>query len=207
MPLTPIRATKPRLLLCAAALLLSACDRQAAAPPQPRIAEDSAEDCLLLVWASQARRDEAFDRANDRVEGGAISCATSTSPSQFRDAIAAIKAAAAARDKRRMLEEVGFPLLYIDAGGRQRTLDSAAIEAAFDEIFDAETLGLLQRMDLERMTVIEGQGAFFELGSLWLVVPAPGARPRLVTVNRQALAEAAAAVRREASEARADGER
>ena len=48
---------------------------------------DPAENCLLLVWSEQEDPDVEFDRANDAVNGGAISCATGTSPSQFEAAI------------------------------------------------------------------------------------------------------------------------
>lgn len=200
---TPIRAKRSELLPLAAAalLLLHGCDRPEAQQPEPVLGTN--EECLLLVWDKQLARDEAYDRANDTVEGGAISCATGTSASQFREAIAALQEAARSGDRKRMLQELGLPLLYIDAQGNSRELKSPEmVEAVFDEVFDPPMLEALSRMDLKRMTVVPDQGAFFELGSLWLVVPEAGARPRLVTVNRQALDEAAAAVRRRAQAAR-----
>ena len=36
---------------------------------------DPSENCLLMVWSDQDDPDIAFDRANDAVKGGAISCA------------------------------------------------------------------------------------------------------------------------------------
>lgn len=197
---TAIPATRLERLSGAAALLLllQGCnDPQAKQSADAVVAAD--QDCLLLVWDKQQVRDEEYDRANDKVEGGAISCVTGSTPTQFRAAIADLQAAARSGDRKRMLRELGLPLLYIDANGKSRELKSPEmVEAAFDEVFDATTLQALGRMDLKHMTVVPEQGAFFELGSLWLVVPEPGARPRLVTVNQQALSEAAAAVRRKA---------
>ncbi|HBM72098.1 MAG TPA: hypothetical protein DD436_05620, partial [Erythrobacter sp.] len=63
-------------------------------------------------------------------------------------------------------------------------------EAVFDEIFDADMLALLERLDLSQMSVAKDQGGFFELGAVWLVVDREGGRPRLMTVNRRALGEA-----------------
>lgn len=200
MRLTAIPVARLELLPCAAALLLLL---QGCNDPQAKQSADAVlttdQDCLLLVWDKQQARDETYDRANDRVEGGAISCVTGSTPTQFRAAIADLQAAARSGDRKRMLRELGLPLLYIDAGGHSRELKSPEmVEAAFDQVFDAATLQALDRMDLKHMTVVPEQGAFFELGSLWLVVPEPGARPRLVTINQQALSEAAAAVRRKA---------
>ena len=59
-------------------------------------------------------------------------------------------------------------------------------------------LALLREVDLDALTVVPDQGAFVELGSVWLVVDRKGGRPRIVTVNKQALGEAASAVRAEA---------
>ena len=63
-----------------------------------------------------------------------------------------------------------------------------------------DRFGAIERLDLSRMTVVPERGGFFELGSIWLVVDKMGARPRLVTVNRQALDEAAGAARRKAQD-------
>ncbi|UYH56130.1 hypothetical protein N6L26_06140 [Qipengyuania sp. SS22] len=159
----------------------------------PALASDPAspDDCLLLVWSSQEERHAQFDRTHDFVDGGAISCATGTSASQFDAAIAALRDAASSGNKRRMLEEIGLPLLYIDAAGNRREIeDRGEVEAVFDEIFDPAMIALLQRLDLSQMSVAKDQGGFFTLGAVWLVVDRDGGRPRLMTVNRQALDEA-----------------
>ncbi len=162
-------------------------------------AVDPPEDCLLLVWSNQNEQDTAFDRAHDFVDGGAISCATGTSAGQFEAAISALREAAASGNKAHLLAQIGLPLLYIDAAGERREIEQRAqVEQVFDEIFDAPMLDLLQRLDLANMSVSKDQGGFFELGAVWLVVDKEGGRPRLVTVNRQALDEAAKAARREA---------
>ena len=201
-------------LWAGALLLLAGCDNRAtpgaamaerasaasqSAAPIARATPPAREDCLAVVWENQAKPDRVYDRAHDKANGGAISCATSSSASQFRDAIADLRLAAESRDKARILEQVGLPLLYIDASGNPKQLRSeAAVEAAFDRVFNEETLALLRRIDIGDMTVVPRQGGFFELGALWLVVPEPGARPRLLTVNQQALGEAAAAARKQA---------
>lgn len=150
-----------------------------------------------MVWEREGRANASFDRAHDRASGGAISCATGASASRFDAALGAIRTAAASGDKAAILNEVGLPLLYIDKAGERRELtDPAAVEAAFDEVFSPPVVELLGRVRLERMEIVEGQGAFFELGALWLVVDENG-RPRIVTVNAQALGEAAAAAKRE----------
>ena len=164
---------------------------------------DPGEDCLLMVWSGQEDPDIEFDRANDAVKGGAISCATGTSASQFEAAIAVLRDAASSGDKARILEQVGIPLLYVTPDGERRELSEEQVETLFDEVFDANMLELLQRLDLSQMTVENGQGAFFELGSLWLVVDDSGT-PRVMTVNRQALDEAAVAASRQAE--RGEGE-
>ncbi len=157
--------------------------------------EATPDDCLLMVWSNQKQRDITFDRAHDLVDGGAISCATGTSPSQFQAALDALGEAARSGDSRRVLAEVGIPLLYIDRAGNRVELDEARAEALAEEVFDAELMRTLERLDLKDMTVVPERGGFFELGSLWLVVDQQGGRPRLVTVNRQALAESADAAR------------
>lgn len=191
------------------ALLLAACGQAPPATPPERTTsardailasatQSPAEDCLLLVWERQAAigatSDTDFDRANDRAEGGAISCATGSSPSQFEAALETIRAASRRGDKAAILHEVGIPVLHIDAEGNRRELTAREdVEAAFDEVFDAGILDMMKTVDLDDMAVVEGKGGYFELGSLWLVVPEPGERPKIVTVNRQALGEAASA--------------
>ena len=155
-----------------------------------REANSDPEDCLLLVWSNQRERDVEFDRRHDFVDGGAISCATGTSASRFEAVIATLREAARSGNKARILDQVGLPLLYIDAAGTRRELQSRAeVEAVFDEIFDAYMIARLQRLDLSRMSVASEQGA------LWLVVDRQGGKPRLMTVNRQALDEALDAAR------------
>ena len=89
------------------------------------------------------------------------------------------------------LEQLGLPLLYIDGEGKRREIkDRTEVEAVFDEIFDPAMIEVLQKIDISRMSVAKDQGGFFELGAIWLVVDRDGGRPRLMTVNRQALDEA-----------------
>lgn len=154
-------------------------------------------DCLILAWQDQAAPDREFDRANDLVNGGAISCATGTTASRFEAALAAIREAAAGRDRARLLEQLDIPLLYIDGEGRRRQLTRAeAVDEVFDELFTPATLARLERVALDDLTVVTGEGAFLELGAIWLVVDRRGGDPRIVTVNVQALSEAAEAARR-----------
>jgi hypothetical protein len=185
-----------------AAVLLAGCTAESSPDREAAAASPAAEtDCLVLVWEQQGAPDREFDRAHDLTEGGAISCATGSSASQFEAALGAIREAAGRRDKAALLEQLGVPLLYIDGAGNRRELSQpAAVEALFDEVFSPETLALLERVRLEELTVVAGQGAFAELGALWLVVDEPGGRPKIATVNRQALDEAAAAARRAARE-------
>ncbi|MCA0908985.1 hypothetical protein [Qipengyuania gaetbuli] len=192
------------LLACSPAEVAEGEAQQSPQLPAPEVGEspDPGENCLLLVWSEQDAPDVDFDRSHDTVKGGAISCATGTSASQFEAAIAALRDAARSGDKERLLREVGIPLLYIDAKGDRRELTGDEVDTLFDEVFDARMIALLQNLDLSHMTVEKDQGAFFELGSLWLVVDATGGRPRVVTVNRQALGEAAEAARRQADKGR-----
>ena len=209
---TPVRAhcrgSRPEAYVraggLAAALLLSACG--AREPPEQEAEADTpaasaSSDCLMLAWEEQPAPDRAFDRAHDLAEGGAISCATGTTASQFEAALAAIRAAAQSGDKARLLQELGIPLLYIDANGNRRELQRPEmVDAVFDEVFTPEAIALLGRVRLEDLTVVAGQGAFVELGGIWLVVDRAGGRPRIATVNQQALGEAAEAARRAAAE-------
>ncbi len=231
---TPVsrRNRRPRItsvFVSFSALSLSACgivdemrqgeetaDLPAIAQNAPAIDADAvrqivaeADDCLLVVWETQEQRDIAFDRAHDQARGGAISCATGTSPSQFEAVISSVREAANSGNKARMLREVNIPLVYIDSSGTRRALDNPdMIDAVFDEVFDGATIKMLQRIDLAQMTVVpEQNGGFFDLGSLWLVVDRLGARPRIVTVNRQAIREAAEAARVKAATSVADNSR
>ncbi|MBA4765992.1 MAG: hypothetical protein H2048_10990, partial [Erythrobacter sp.] len=114
---------------------------------------DPGENCLLMVWSDQDDPNVEFDRAHDAVKGGAISCATGASPSQFEAAIASLRDAARGGDRGRILEQVGIPLLYIDEDGERHELSEEQIDTLFEEIFDEEMLSVLQRLDLSRMTV------------------------------------------------------
>ncbi|WP_370180334.1 hypothetical protein [Alteriqipengyuania sp.] len=193
-----------RFALAASIAVLAACtpsqDETPGAPePDSDVLAQKPDNCLLVVWQEQDRRDEQFDLAHDSADGGAISCATGTSASQFADAFSAIRTAARSEDRAAILQEVGLPLLYIDAEGQRRELtDPGAVDATFAEVFDDDVLALLRDVDLDALTVVPDEGAFVELGSVWLVVDQDGGRPRIVTVNKQALGEAAAAVRAEA---------
>ncbi|WP_338244167.1 hypothetical protein [Aurantiacibacter hainanensis] len=159
----------------------------------PAISE-AERDCLLVVWEQQTEPDRNFDRANDLVEGGLISCATGTSASQYEATLAALRSAASGNDRNAVMGELDIPLLYIDAEGNRRDVEEADLATSdFDEIFSPDMLALMRSLDLREMTVVPDQGGFFELGAIWLTPGEPGGRPRLVTVNRQALAEAAAA--------------
>lgn len=198
-------------LLSAPCALLAACSQSAQSPSGEPARESSSlqatqaapaatsDNCLLLVWQEQETRDERFDLAHDSADGGAISCATGTTASQFDRAFASIRAAAKARDKAAILEQTGLPLLYIDAEGNRKQLTAPEeIDATFSEVFDDDVLALLREVDLDALTVVPHQGAFVKLGSVWLVVDRDGGRPRIVTVNKQALGEAASAVREKA---------
>ena len=177
----------------------------ATASPSPPVPAALAgkQDCLVLVWEAQDSFDEAFDREHDDVVGGAISCATGSSASQFEATLAALRDAARKRDRAALLRELDIPLLYIDAEGNCREVTEAdLLSSTFEEIFPPQMLEVMARIQLDDMTVVPDEGAFFELGSLWLVVDAKGTRPKLVTVNRQALDEAIQAAREAAEEGR-----
>lgn len=190
-----------RLGLGGFALLTWGCDAGAPEAPSQANGGDLAAqvhpagaDCLAQVWQAQAAPDREFDRANDLVEGGTISCATGTSASEFAAALQAIRSAAASRDRAALLRETGRPLLYIDPDGQRREMAQSELATApLDEIFSDDVLSAMRDLDLAEMTVVPRQGAFFDLGSVWLVADRIGGRPRLVTVNRQALDEATAA--------------
>ena len=200
------------LLLCSALAMAWACSPatqdDTSAPGEPKdgqlletvkreAANEAGGDCLLMIWSDHQDSDVDFDRANDHVNGGAISCATGTTPSRFESAIAALRSAANAGDKARLLEQVGVPLLYINDKGERRELTSEEVDVLFDEVFDAQMLETLSQLDLSQMTVEQDQGGFFALGTVWLVVDDTG-QPRMMTVNRQALREATEVARRKA---------
>ena len=200
-----------RTALALPAVSLGACSPAAEDPAEEQLlrtveaaaSPDPADNCLLMAWSGKEETDVAFDRAHDAVNGGAISCATGTTPSEFQAAIDALQQAAQSGDRARLLEQVGIPLLYIDEEGERHELSEEQIDVLFDDIFDARMLDLLQRLDLSQMTVEKDQGAFFELGSLWLVVDETGT-PKVMTVNSQALDEAASAAAAQAERGQGD---
>lgn len=185
----------------AATLALAACG-----PPTPQRSEpaagrltshdDESADCLATVWRAQAAPDKEYDRAHDHADGGAISCATGTSASQFAAVLAAIRRAAAKEDRAALIAEVGLPLLYIDGEGHKRELDRDALAARSGEVFSAPVLRLLAGLQVKDLAVVPQQGAFADLGAVWLLTGRTGGRPRIVTIDHQALQEAAAAKRR-----------
>ena len=162
-----------------------------------RAGGEAATDCLEEIWAVRERADDFggdeerdFDRAHDAAAGGAISCATATSATQFVRTIEALRESATNRDRAAVLERAGIPLLFINSdGNREEIRDRVALEAAFDRIFTDRTLERMKTLDLEDLTVVPGKGGFFDLGAIWLVVPETGAEPKLVTLNDQASAE------------------
>lgn len=191
-------------------LALAACDT--ATPTENAIEEaqgpegeavppgsEAASECLEDIWQAReamgdfdADAERRFDQQHDSAKGGAISCATGTSASQFEATLTALRAAATDSDRAGLLAEAGIPLLFITADGETRKLESPeALEAAFDTVFAPATIEKLRILSLDDMTVVPGKGGFFELGAFWLVVPELGARPQLATVNDQAAAEAA----------------
>ena len=174
---------------------------------------DAAEDCLLAIWETRegaedygGESERAFDRDHDSAAGGAISCATSTSASQFEKTLEALRSGATNGDRAQLLAEAGIPLLFIDKEGKATQIeDVKSLESAFDQVFTTETIDKLRAIALEDMTVVPEKGGFFDLGAIWLVVPEKGGRPQLVTVNDQAAAEAAVARAREEAEAAGQG--
>lgn len=203
----PSKASRAALA-AALAVAVAACDAAPAEEPaavlleraiassdseRVRQADETAKDCLAGIWRNQADANRAFDRANDESDGGTISCATGTSASQYDAVLGELRKAAAAGDQAALLRHVSVPLLYIDAEGDRHTIDTLdEAEAQADEIFAPAMLGLLARIDLAQMTVSPGEGGYFALGALWLAASREGGNPRIVTINRQALAEAAA---------------
>lgn len=205
----PIRAAD--ILALTALMALAACDRSSPTDSaletvqgpegiEATAGSELAEDCLLVIWEAREQSgdfggdaERQYDRAHDSADGGAISCATGSSASQFDKTLRALRDSAGNSDRAALLAEAGIPLLFIDGEGKVQELESAeALEAAFDQIFTEVTLEKLRGLALDDMTVVPNKGGFFDLGSLWLVVPEVGARPQLVTVNDQAAAEAAA---------------
>jgi hypothetical protein len=185
------------MLALAALALAGSGGSPAPAEKNPLAAAENTGDCLSAVWQAQPRPDRAFDRAHDAAEGGSISCATGTSASQFAAALTAVRAAAASGDKAALMAQLSVPLLSIDAHGTRHNYSQAELAGrAFAESFPPEVIALLARARLDDLTVVPDQGAFVSLGTVWLQASRPGGKPRIVTVNLQALGEAKAAARR-----------
>jgi hypothetical protein len=200
-PAKPRRSTRSLFALALGALAASGCGGEARQDRthDPIAASSSPEDCLAAVWKAQPASDRAFDRAHDRAEGGSLSCSTGTSASQFAAALTAIRTAAQSGDKAALLRQVSLPLLSIDADGRRRELGREELEGhAYSAAFPPDVVSLLGKARLDDLTVVPNQGAFLRLGAVWLAASRPGGRPRIVTVNRHALDEAKAAMRRNA---------
>lgn len=206
------RAADHRTLFASAAalLLLSACGNGAS--PEDATAEQGSaeeetvaldelpapqreaalENCLERLWDEEAPVEQrSFDVENDRIGGVSLSCAMSTTATQLRQALVALKQAAEAEDRAAILDYVGIPFLYIEEDGEARQLtEQDEINERLDEVFDEDTMAMLRRIEPSEITVIPDQGAFLELGALWLVAPEAGGPPRIVTINHQALDEA-----------------
>jgi hypothetical protein len=150
-------------------------------------------DCLTLVWKARPALDEGFDRAHHWASGGALSCATGTGASQFAAELTTIRSAAARGDRAALSAEVALPLLYIDRAGHKRELDRSALAERSAEVFSPPMIALLERVTLDDLSVVPREGAFVPLGAVWLVAERPGGRPLIVTIDREALDEAAAA--------------
>lgn len=159
-------------------------------PPGER--EAALENCLERLWSGDAPPEQrSFDVQNDRIGGVSLSCAMSTTATQLRQALVALKQAAEAEDRAAILDFVGIPFLYIEEDGEARQLtERDEINERLDDVFDAETMAMLRRIEPSEITVVPDQGAFLELGALWLVAPEAGGPPRIVTINHQALDEA-----------------
>jgi len=183
----------------AAALVLTATSCGPSAPENkqpagnaPIVRPEKSADCLAAVWKAQGVPGKAFDRAHDKADGGALSCATGTSASEFAAALAAIRRAAARRDRAALASQVGLPLLFIDASGTKTRLDRDRLAADAAQVFSPSILAMLERLELDDLSVVPQEGAFADLGAVWLVAGRTGGRPKIVTIDLQALEEAAA---------------
>jgi len=199
---TPTGRRLPSRAAVAAALVLTATSCGPSAPESKPPAENAlrsgleeSADCLAVVWKAQPAPGKAFDRAHDRADGGALSCATGTSASEFAAALAAIRWAAPRRDRTALASQIGLPLLFIDVSGKKTRLDRDDLAADAAHVFSPPILAMLERLKLEDLSVVPHEGAFADLGAVWLVAGRTGGRPKIVTIDRQALEEAAAARR------------
>lgn len=153
-------------------------------------------DCLAEVWPKDRAQDRTFDRAHDAVEGGSLSCATGTTPREFDAALETMRVAALKKDRRALLASINAPLLFIDAAGKRSNLAGRAdIEREQARVLTDDLLAALARMSIDKVTVVPDQGAFFDLGAVWIASRDESGVPRVVTINLQALEEANAAAR------------
>ena len=151
-------------------------------------------DCLEEVWSQESAPDRRFDRAHDAVEGGSLSCAIGASPRQFDTVLLKLRDAAGRGDRKAVLALVNEPLLFIDAKGARRELPTRRdVEREQAAVLTPELLEGLKLVAIDKVTVVPDQGAFFDLGAMWMASRREGAPPVIVTVNLQALEEAQAA--------------
>ena len=174
---------------------IAAEDPVAVAPSPPA----ANERCLKLVWAASGTQDNPFDRENDAVDGGSIACDLQTSASAVTTSLDTIRAAAQSDDRDDLAKVVVYPLRFHDRLGKVRSISSASeLAKSHDIVFDSYTRAHLARLTMADMHIIPGEGAFFELGGVWIAANANGAQPRIITLNQQALTEADAARNRAA---------
>ena len=150
-------------------------------------------NCLEEVWSHETAPDRRFDRAHDAVEGGSLSCAIGASPKQFDTVLVNLRDAAGRGDREALLTMVHEPLLFIDAKGARRELATRRdVEREQAAVLTPELLKGLKLVAIDKVTVVPDQGAFFDLGAMWMASRREGAPPVIVTVNLQALQEAQA---------------
>ena len=156
-------------------------------------AQAQPNSCLLLVWDAAGSTDVAFDRANDAVAGGTISCAAGTTPTRFSQTMETMRAAAGARDIGALTQALADDVLLIGTDGErtQITVETPSPDRA--ALFTPDVIEALSEMTLADLTVAPGQGAFLALGGIWFGVAETGGAPQIRTINRQALVEAKAA--------------
>ncbi len=88
-------------------------------------AQAQPQSCLLLVWDAAGGSDVTFDRANDAVAGGTISCATGTTPTRFQQSIEAMRAAAEVRDTGTLTAALADEVLLIETDGERTQITIA----------------------------------------------------------------------------------
>lgn len=168
-------------------------EKPAASPATPTIhPKPAVEDCLEDIWPTQPERDETFDRDHDQLNGQSISCDTGTTAGRFAATLDDIRDAASAKDADLILAQFDGRVLYIDEAGERVTLADETSRADIrDAMFDAEMLVLLSQIDLSKLELLPGEGAYYEFGTIWFASQQRGGYPRIITINRQAMREAA----------------